>query len=196
MVIRRVCFIGIAMACILALIGCATAPAAPAAPAAPQSSLANPPVAPAAGASALKVPPQPTAPPAAPGAPYTWQTAVPAVIVAGPTLVPANTPTPGAAGAATKVPTAAPTAAVTTAAIATAPGVATGKKTDAKFTFTPALATVEDVDPLDAAMKKVTGIFESASSQTSSVVTYDAGLITVDQIMQAFALQGHPVKPQ
>ncbi len=196
MVIRRVWFVGIAMACILALIGCASAPAAPAAPSGPQSSLANPPAAPAPGAKALQVPPQPTSPPLAPGAPYTWQTAVPAVIVAGPTLVPTSTPSLASTGAATKAPTVAPTTAATAAAIATAPGVATGKKSDAKFTFTPALATIEDVDPLDAAMKKVTGIFESASSQTSSEVTYDAGLITVDQIMQAFALQGHPVKPQ
>ncbi len=192
--IRRVLFIGVLAVLTVALIGCASAPAAPTA--APQTNQPTS-AAPVSSNPLTSLPPQPTIPPPAPGAPYTWQTAVPALIVAGPTLAPTSAPTAAPTSAATKAPAAAqPTTAATAAPVATAPGVATGKKTDVKFSFTTPLATIEDAQPLDEAMKKLPGIFESASGQTSTTVTYDAGLITVDQIMQAFALQGHPVKPQ
>ncbi len=190
--IRRVFIIGVLLALCIALLGCASAPAAPAV--APQSGQANT-AAPAAVKSPLPLPPQPTSPPVTPGAPFAWQTAAPALIVAGATLVPTRAPTAGATAAATTAPTTVPPAATKSSAPAAA-GVATGKKTEAKFTFSPALATIEDADPLDSAMKTIPGIFECSSSQTSTTVSYDAGLITVDQIMQAFAQQGHPVKPQ
>ena len=193
--IQRVLFVIGVLACVLSLFGCAsTAPAPASAPQASQATAA----APAVNDSPLPLPPQPTSPPLATGIPVPYQTAVPALIVSGPTLVPKSAPTAAPTNAAAAKPpaTAQPTAAQSASTASAAPGVATGKRTDAKFTFDPALATIEEADPLDTALEKVPGIFASSSSQTSATVTYDAGLITVDQIMQAFALQGHPVKPQ
>lgn len=190
--IQRVWFVVFVLAAML-LIGCAsTAPA----PSAPQNSAA-PAVAPAAGQAPLALPPQPTSAPKPAGAAVPYQTAVPALIVVGPTLVPKAAA--GAPAAPVAVAAVAPAAAAPAAppkAVAQAPGVATGKKTDAKFLFNPALATIEDAEPLDAAIKTIKGVFECSSSQTSTIVTYDAGLVTPDQIAQAFAIQGHPVTAQ
>jgi hypothetical protein len=190
-VIQRVLFIALTLAFGLALSNCAPAPAAPT-PAAPGSVATVP--APAAAQIRLALPPQPTSPPPPTGVPSPYQTSVPALIVSGPTLVPTAIPT---VAAATKAPaTAQPTATKSASTAPAAQGVATGKRTDVKFTFDPALSTIEEAEPLDVALTKVPGIFESSSSQTSAIVTYDAGLITVDQIQQFFALQGHPVKLQ
>ncbi|MCL4396372.1 MAG: hypothetical protein M1482_16490 [Chloroflexi bacterium] len=192
---HRVLFVAVLVACAVLLLGCASTAVAPT-PTAPanQANVAAPSV----SKGPLSLPPQPTFPPIPTRAALVWQTAVPALIVSGPTLVPTNTPTPAPTGAApTKAAaTAQATATPSAPAVPTAPGVATGKQSQAKFEFDPALTTIELADPLDAAMKQVPGIIECSSSQTSAVVTYDAGLITVQQIMQAFAQQGYPVKPE
>jgi copper chaperone CopZ len=191
-VIKRVLFSFLIVVLAIALFGCASAAPAPA----PQSNAAS--SAAPASQGPLSVPPQPTSAPRPTGVAVPYQTSVPAVIVSGPTLAPTNAPTaaspgPTATKAATTVPTAQPTASKSAAA---ASGVATGKKTEVKFTYTPALSTIEDADTIDTAIAKIPGIFDCTSSQTSTDVNYDAGLLTVDQIVQAFATQGHPVKPQ
>ncbi len=188
--IHRAVLVVTVLACVVSLLGCASATAAP------QGSSA--PAAPAKGRTPLPLPPQPTSPPPPTGissGPY--QSPAPAAIVSGPTPAPKSTavapsPQPTTA-AATVQPTATKSA---TTAVAAAPGAATGRRTEAKFTFTPALATIEEVDPLEQTLKKIPGIFEVSATQTSATVNYDAGLITVEQIILAFAQQGHPVKPQ
>lgn len=215
--IHRITLLAATIALVLLLLGCA-----PSAPASTPTSPAPPTQSNASTASnrqtPLPLPPQPTSLPIAPRTPSPFQSPAPAQIVLGPTVPPraTNTAAPTAAQtrAATVASTSAPTIAPTVAATATsqprpttsspapaAPGTTTGRRSEVKLTFLTPLKEAEEAEPVEmeplrAELKKMPGFFDMSGDENSVTVGYDAGLLTVEQIIQRFADLKHPVKRQ
>lgn len=85
--------------------------------------------------------------------------------------------------------------------VPTAAGVATGKRTETKLAFlTPLTAREEaepaEMDPMRIELKKMPGFMDISGDENLVTVGYDAGLVTVEQLIQRFAQLGHPVKRQ
>jgi len=196
MVIRQISMIGIIIALAIVSSACASTPAPT-----PQG-VATQGVAPT--KTTIPVPPQPTSATLAP------RTAVPFV---SPTSAARVQPAGGAslpvAAAATSAPAAvvaaAPTQLATTSAgpASTVAGVATGKRSEVKFVFLTPLKPAEEAEPpelvqMRAELKKVPGFIEVSDIEDGmgATVGYDAGLITVEQLMVKFADLKHPVKRQ
>lgn len=198
---------------------------APAAPVAPTVQVVAP-SGPAATRTTVPVPPQPTSATLAPRTSVPFVSPTPAVIVPGGTplasfapaitgpasapvgpvaAAPANPPAPVAAA-----PTSAPATSVAVAAaptsagpVPTAPGVATGRRSEVKFVFLTPLKPAEEAEPpelvqMRAELKKVPGFLEVSDIDdgVGALAGYDAGLITVEQLMAKFADLKHPVKRQ
>ncbi len=192
--LRCVLLIGIVVVCVFSLLGCgATATAAPTTAPTPQAA-ATVAVA-STGRTPIPLPPQPTSPPQATRAPTLWQTPAPALIVSVPlptraatgapaatSAGPQNQPTPSGGGP-----------------VPTAPGVATGRRSEVKFVFLTPLKPAEEAEPAElvairAELKKLPGFLEISGDENLVTVGYDAGLVTVEQLMQRFAELKHPVK--
>jgi hypothetical protein len=196
-VISRVVFCAMALICAVVVLGCG-APSSPVA-ATPAANSAATAQVPSTAGTPLPLPAQPTAPPQAARIPSPFQSATPArsFSSAGPS------PTSSGAAATTPVATSAnPSEQPTTAgAIATAPGVATGRRSEVKFAFLTPLKPAEEAEPpelvaIRAELKKVPGFIDISGDENAVTVGYDAGLITVEQLMQKLADLKFPVKRQ
>lgn len=168
------------------------------------------------------VPPQPTFATLAPRTSVPFVSPTPAAIlsggtplasfapaVTGPASAPGGPPAPTAAANTNAPATAAPVAVAPTqpasnaGPVPTAPGVATGKRSEVKFVFLSKLLPAEEAEPpelvsMRAELKKVPGFLEISDIEdgVGATVGYDAGLITVQQLMVKFADLKHPVKIQ
>jgi hypothetical protein len=187
-------------------------PAAPTPQAAPTSA------GPAATPTLVAVPPQPTSATLAPRTSVAFVSPTPVPLISGGTPItvfgatpnPPPTAAPAAAAPTNPPPTAAPAAAAptqpaTTSAgpVPTAPGVATGRRSEVKFVFLTPLKPAEEAEPpeliqMRAELKKVTGFLEitDIDEGVGALVGYDAGLISVEQLIVKFADLKHPVKRQ
>lgn len=208
--IRQISFFAIILI-LSALVAACSAPAVPAAPTAQVAATSGP----AATSTVVPVPPQPTSATLAPRTSVPFVSPTPAAIVPGGTPLasfapaltgPGSAPVGPAGAAPTNAPaTVAPVAAAPTNAgpVPTAPGVATGKRSEVKFVFLTPLLPAEEAEPADlvsmrAELKKLAGFIEISDIDDGkgATVGYDAGLITVEQLMVKFADLKHPVKKQ
>lgn len=152
----------------------------------------------------VPVPPQPTSATLAPrtSVPFLSPTPVPRVQLpaSGSSPVPGVPTNPQATAVA-----AAPAQPASSGAgpVPTAAGVATGKRSEVKFVFLTPLKPAEEAEPpelvqMRAELKKVPGFLEVSGDEEGmeATVGYDAGLITVEQLMAKFAELKHPVKRQ
>lgn len=191
--IHRVLFCGTLCAFVLLLLGCGPTSTAPVAQTEPAGATGV------ARRTPLPLPPQPTSPPIPPRTPTPWQSPVPAPFVFGPTL-PSS---PGGIAPILPLPTTAVVGAqpapTTAGAVPSAPGVATGRRSEAKFVFLTPLTMREEAEPLEmepmrAELKKLPGFLDMTGDENTVTVGYDAGLVTVAQLIQRFAELKHPVK--
>ena len=51
-----------------------------------------------------------------------------------------------------------------------------------------------EMEPMRAELKKLPGFLDMTGDENTVTVGYDAGLVTVEQLMQFFAQLKHPVK--
>jgi len=77
--------------------------------------------------------------------------------------------------------------------------VATGRRSEVKFAFLTPLKPAEEAEPAELVamrteLKKLPGFLEISGDENLVTVGYDAGLVTVEQLMQRFADLKHPVK--
>ena len=111
-------------------------------------------------------------PPAATATSASASTAIPPTATAvGPTAIP--------------VP---PTATTAPAATATQAGE------KVTFEFVAPLSTIEELDPLLAAVEDVEGVLGASGSQVDITITYDPAVITVEELQAKMAEIGQPVK--
>lgn len=85
--------------------------------------------------------------------------------------------------------------------VPTAPGVATGRRSEVKFVFVTPLKPAEEAEPpelvaIRTALMKVPGFIDISGDEKGATVGYDAGLITVEQLMQKLSDLQHPVTRQ
>lgn len=77
--------------------------------------------------------------------------------------------------------------------------MATGRRSEAKFAFLTPLTMREEAEPLEmepmrAEFKKLPGFLDMTGDENTVTVGYDAGLVTLEQLMQLFAQLKHPVR--
>ena len=111
-----------------------------------------------------------------------------------PTSTPADTatsvPTATATSAPTDTPTPAPTATPLPAPTATPEPV--GERVSLEFVNQ--LSTAEEGEDIEMALHDVEGILSIRGDEFGLTITYDPDIITPDEVRQALAQIGHPVK--
>ncbi len=193
--IRRSSLFVIIVILVLVLLGCS-----PAAATTPQAAAS-----PGAVATRTIVPPpaQPTSATLAPRTPVPFVSPTAALRVQLPSGGASSAPATGAGNPQPTAAAAAPAQPATTGVgpVPTAPGVATGRRSEVKFVFLAPLNEAEEAEPAElvqmrAELKKVPGFLEVTGDEKDITVAYDAGLITIEQLMVKFADLKHPVKRQ
>lgn len=107
-------------------------------------------------------------------------------------------PTPTSAPAETLAPAATAPQPTTTAVPPTATSAPAATATQAgekvTFEFVAPLSTIEELDPLLAAVEDVEGVLGASGSQVDITITYDPAVITVEELQAKMAEIGQPVK--
>lgn len=111
-----------------------------------------------------------------------------------PTSTPAATATPVPTATATSVPeaTATPVPAATPTPAPTATPEPAGEKISLEFVNQ--LSTAEEGEDIERALHDVEGILTIRGDEFGLTITYDPDIITPDEVRQALARIGHPVK--
>ena len=188
----RVVLGGTVLVLSVVLLGCGAATPPPAATPAAQAAATA--VVPSTGGTPLPLPPQPTSAPQPTRVPSPFQSATPARSFSS------AGPSPTASGVTVASPAAGASAQPTPGGpVPTAPGVATGRRSEVKFAFLTPLKPAEEAEPAELVamrteLKKLPGFLEISGDENLVTVGYDAGLVTVEQLMQRFADLKHPVK--
>ncbi len=77
--------------------------------------------------------------------------------------------------------------------------MATGRRSEVKFAFLTPLKPAEEAEPTELVtirteLKKLSGFLDISGDEKMVAVGYDAGLITVEQLIQKFAELKYPVR--
>jgi hypothetical protein len=195
--IQRTSLVAIILFVVISLLGCGATATPPAAT--PTAQAAATAVAPSTSGTPLPLPAQPTSPPQPTRVPSPFQSATPARSFSSA----GSSPTTSGAVAASPVATAAGAAAqpTTSGAAPTAAGAATGRRSEIKLAFLTPLKPAEEAEPAELVairteLKKVPGFIDISGDENLVTVGYDAGLITVEQLIQKFVDLKFPVKRQ